>query len=187
MNGTVSASGSYRVLETPTGPFLIMEEAGGSLQTGWLQLSTEIPQDARHAPKLLPELTKRFQRYFDGEDVDFSDIPLPEGAPFHRACWRAARAIPRGECSSYAQLAQDAGRRSASRAAGQAMRRNPLPIIVPCHRVVATGGKLGGFSGTSNRDHAALCTKRTLLRLEGHALTNDLLQVLPTRNPNPVG
>ena len=79
---------------------------------------------------------------------------------FQRAIWRAMQRIPRGRTMTYAELARRAGRPRASRAAGGACGANPLPLFVPCHRIVATGGGLGGFSG-------GLAWKVHLLRVEG--------------------
>ncbi len=83
-----------------------------------------------------------------------------DATPFQRAIWRAMQRIPRGRTMTYAELARRAGRPRASRAAGGACGANPLPLFVPCHRVVATGGGLGGFSG-------GLPWKIHLLRVEG--------------------
>jgi O-6-methylguanine DNA methyltransferase len=90
------------------------------------------------------------------------ELPLdPGGTPFQRAVWQALRAIPRGATRTYAELARELGRPGAARAVGRAAGANPLPVLVPCHRLLASGG-LGGFSG-------GLDTKRALLALEGHA------------------
>ena len=98
----------------------------------------------------------RVERWLTGYADRFDDIATPDGTPFQRACWDACRRIPRGETRTYAWLAAAAGRPAAVRAAGQAMRRNPLPIVVPCHRVVAAGGRPGGFSGSFAEDSLAL-------------------------------
>jgi methylated-DNA-[protein]-cysteine S-methyltransferase len=89
------------------------------------------------------------------------EIPLDvrKGTDFDRRVWRAISEIPFGQTRSYGQVALAAGRPSAARAAGRACGRNPVPIIVPCHRVVGSGGKLGGYSG-------GLEIKRALLDLE---------------------
>ena len=85
-----------------------------------------------------------------------------------RRCWEACRSIPRGETRSYGELATMAGERgNAARAAGQAMRRNRLPIIIPCHRVISAAGGLHGFSGSSDQAGPALAVKRALLQIEG--------------------
>ena len=81
-----------------------------------------------------------------GEPIDFGDVELATGTAFQRAVWRETRAIPLGRTRSYGDLAEAVGRPGAARAVGQAMRRNPQPIVTPCHRVVGAAG-LGGFGG----------------------------------------
>ena len=159
----------YRVLETPTGAFLLTQDGEGEIRTGWCELDACPPKDARRTPHLLESLAQRIVRFFEGHAVDFSDVPHPDGPPFFRACWRSARDISHGKTWTYAQLASAAGRPGAARAAGQAMRHNPLPVIVPCHRVLATNGGLGGFAGATLPSSPAIRTKSFLLRLEGHA------------------
>jgi O-6-methylguanine DNA methyltransferase len=106
----------------------------------------------------LPEL---LQKYALGQNVDFS-VPLDlwPATSFFLDVWHATSEIPRGETRSYGWLAAHVGRPGAARAVGMAMQRNPVPIIVPCHRVLAANGGLGGYGG-------GLDLKRTLLRLEG--------------------
>jgi methylated-DNA-[protein]-cysteine S-methyltransferase len=108
---------------------------------------------------LLDRAAEQLQAYFAGELTQF-DLPLHlEGTPFQESVWEALRSIPYGETISYAELAQRVGRPTAIRAVGTANGRNPISIIVPCHRVINTGGGLGGYSG-------GLPHKRTLLDLE---------------------
>ena len=96
------------------------------------------------------------------------DLPLaPVGTPFQRAVWAELARVPYGQTLSYLQLAQRLGKPAAVRAVAQALGRNPIAIILPCHRIVSSGGGLGGFS-------AGLETKRRLLQLEG-ALAPELL------------
>lgn len=100
--------------------------------------------------------------YLRGELREFR-VPLDlddQGTPFQRSVWSALRHIPYGELISYGDLARRVGRPGGARAVGQANGRNPIPIVVPCHRVVASGGGLGGFS-------AGLPVKRHLLAIEG--------------------
>ena len=99
-----------------------------------------------------------------GEPSDLSAIALDmEGvAPFHRRVYEVARTIPPGKTLAYGDVAARAGAAGAARAVGQALGRNPFPIIVPCHRVVAAGGKIGGFSA-----HGGTATKRRMLAIEG--------------------
>jgi methylated-DNA-[protein]-cysteine S-methyltransferase len=109
---------------------------------------------------LLADVVERLRRYFAGEPVGF-DLPLSvrRGTDFERAVWKALYAIPYGEMRTYGQIAADVGEPDAARAVGTACNHNPLPIVVPCHRVVGAGGKLVGFGG-------GLWRKKLLLELE---------------------
>ena len=109
----------------------------------------------------------RLVRWLKGRDDDFGDVALPRGTEFQRACWQACRTIPRGEVRTYGWVAREAGRPGAARAVGQAMRRNPMPIAVPCHRVVGAGTRLGGYAGAE--DGASERVKRTLQATERRA------------------
>jgi O-6-methylguanine DNA methyltransferase len=115
------------------------------------------PIDATEAgdwPQLL-------RRYASGEPVSLSDeVDLEQGTPFQRRVWQTLLEIPRGETRSYRWVAEQIGRPEAARAVGQAVGANPLAIVVPCHRVVASDGGLGGYGG-------GLALKETLLRIEG--------------------
>lgn len=116
------------------------------------------------APERFSELAGLFERYFENGREAFATVPIDvEDAPaFQRAAWLACRSIPSGETRSYKWLATRAGNPGASRAAGQAMARNRLPIVVPCHRVIGADGSLRGYgSGTTRLD-----LKRRLLELE---------------------
>jgi methylated-DNA-[protein]-cysteine S-methyltransferase len=112
----------------------------------------------------LGDLPERLRRYARGEPVAFPDaLDLPTATPFQRAVWQATREIPHGQTRSYGWLATKAGKPRAARAVGQALAANPWPIIVPCHRVISSDGRLGGYGG-------GLDMKERLLRLEGAAL-----------------
>ena len=165
----------YRILSTRTGRFALIDDGCRSLSTTWLDFTDDchqLPEDAIEEANLLPELAGRLEKYFAGEVVDFDDVPTPSASPFMRRCWAACRSIPRGETCSYSDLATMAGGRgNASRAAGQAMRRNRLPIIIPCHRVISAAGHLHGFSGSCDQASPALAVKRTLLQMEGAIAT----------------
>jgi len=101
--------------------------------------------------------------YFDGQPVDFSRIPvsLPQFGPFHHTVLRKLQLLSYGKTISYSELAALASRPRAIRAAAGAVAKNPLPLIVPCHRVIGKDGSLGGFSAPGGLD-----TKKRLLRLE---------------------
>jgi methylated-DNA-[protein]-cysteine S-methyltransferase len=110
------------------------------------------------------DLIERLRGYFAGQRVAFKDeLDLSAATAFQREVWQLTRLIPYGETKSYGWVAERLGRAGAGRAVGQALARNPLPIIVPCHRVVAKNGGLGGYSG-------GVARKRYLLRLESAAI-----------------
>lgn len=110
-----------------------------------------------------PSLVTRLQDYADGVVDDFHDVVVDTDhlTGFGRRVLKACRAIPYGSTASYAALAQKAGSPKAARAVGQCMASNRVPLIVPCHRVVGVGGKLGGFSAPGG-----VSVKQRLLRLE---------------------
>lgn len=115
------------------------------------------------SPKLLASLIERLQAYFDGAKVDFPDkLDLSGATQFQRQVWQITRLIPHGNTRSYKWVAKQLGKPGASRAVGQALGKNPLPIMIPCHRVVGSDNGLGGFI-------AGLDMKRRLLHLEAQA------------------
>ncbi len=119
---------------------------------------------ASPSPAFFKDLVERLQAYFDGKEVVFNDrVDYGEATRFQRKIWETTRKIPYGKTHTYAWVAAQAGKPLAVRAVGQALARNPVPIIVPCHRVTATGGGLGGFSGAGG-----LATKEYLLKLENN-------------------
>lgn len=94
------------------------------------------------------ETRKRVRAYFDGDVTAIDAIPVaPHGTAFRLAVWDAMRAIPAGRTITYAELAARAGRPAATRAAGTACGANPIPVVVPCHRILRTGGGIGGYGG----------------------------------------
>lgn len=118
-----------------------------------------VAPDARTDPALFHEVVAQLEAYFAGERQDF-DLPLaPRGTAFQQQVWEALRAIPYGATTSYGELAAAIGNPAAVRAVGLANGRNPLPIIIPCHRVVGADGSLTGYGG-------GLEAKRALLELE---------------------
>ena len=108
----------------------------------------------------LQACSRQLAEYFSGQRKNFS-LPLAaDGTPFQKAVWQALEEIPYGELRSYSDIARQIDCASAVRAVGAANGRNPLPIIVPCHRVIGSNGKLTGFAG-------GLAAKEQLLELEG--------------------
>ena len=119
---------------------------------------------AQRETPVLREAKRQLESYFAGKLHRF-DLPLRiEGTPFQLKVWEQLRQIPYGQTVSYRELARRAGQPGASRAVGGANRRNPIPIVVPCHRVISADGTLGGYSGNCG---GSADVKRALLRLEG--------------------
>jgi methylated-DNA-[protein]-cysteine S-methyltransferase len=106
------------------------------------------PIESAKVPKWIAGLIAKIKKFAAGEKVDWGELPLAQErqTEFQRKVQEACRKIPRGEVWSYGELAAAAGAPGAARAVGSVMRTNRFPLIVPCHRVVAAGGKLGGFS-----------------------------------------
>ena len=122
-------------------------------------------------PPGVGEAIDKIRRYLAGDTIDFAPVALDLTGvgPFRRKVYEAARRIGWGRTTTYGELAWQAGAPGAARAVGQALGRNPVPIVVPCHRVLASGGKVGGFSA-----FGGAATKERLLALEGVQLGTDL-------------
>lgn len=153
----VTAPAPQLSLHTPVGDITLSEDGGAivSVDWGWAPGQTETA--------LLKRARKQLQRYFDGDLQEF-DLPLaPQGTPLQRKIWDITCAIPYGATLAYGELGKKVG--TIARVVGNACGANPLPILVPCHRVLAAGGKLGFYSGDGGVD-----TKIALLRLEGALL-----------------
>jgi methylated-DNA-[protein]-cysteine S-methyltransferase len=150
-------------LHTPLGDLTVSEEDGAIVALDW---GRGRDQDAT---PLLLRARDQLQDYFDGTRTAF-DLPLaPHGTAFRRKVWDALCTIPAGQTRSYLHIARQVGCR-APRAIGQANGANPIPILIPCHRVVAADGSLGGYSGGEGE-----ATKRYLLDLERGAPGADTL------------
>jgi len=132
--------GSDRGLQRTTLPKTTEADARRSLG----DTITEATQSADYHRAII----KRFQDYFTGSPVSFPDrLDLSRATDFQRRVWEATRRIPYGETRSYAWVAAQIQQPGAARAVGQSLGKNPLPVIIPCHRVVTSNGCLGGFSG----------------------------------------
>ena len=154
---------NYSVLDSPIGPLTIVERDGALvaiLMDGPKRPPLAADAWGRRVDDALPEATRQLGEYFAGQRDAF-DLPLaPTGTDFQRQVWGALAEIPYGETRSYGDIARAIGKPSASRAVGAANGRNPLSIIVPCHRVIGQSGSLTGYAG-------GLPIKQALLKLEG--------------------
>jgi methylated-DNA-[protein]-cysteine S-methyltransferase len=146
-------------LDTPVGR-LVLESDGDVLIGIWLPGETRLPRGTGDdAPPVLKDTATELGEYFAGARMEF-DIPMElDGTTFQKEVWQELTRIPYGETISYGELARRVGRPKGPRAVGQANGRNPIPIIVPCHRVLASNG-IGGYGG-------GLSMKRSLLAVEG--------------------
>jgi len=168
---TMRSNLKYATVDTPFGCVLMVRSERG-LRSVSLPRSTRIEalsqagrslHGAEEDTAAFGDLPLRLQSYFNGEAVAFPDeLDYGEATAFQRAVWRATRSIPYGSTRSYGWVAAQIGRPRASRAVGGALGRNPIAIVVPCHRVVAGGG-LGGFGG-------GVAFKKRLLDLEAGSL-----------------
>lgn len=160
---------NYAYLDTPIGTLLIAGDADAVLQITFPSRGEAAKAEAgwvesQRGP--VGEAIRQLREYFAGKRTGF-DLPLaPRGTEFQRSVWRQLQEIPYGETISYGELARRVGNPKASRAVGSANGANPLPIVIPCHRVIAGNGTLGGFGG-------GLPMKQTLLALEqGASISN---------------
>jgi len=153
---------SYVLHPSPIGDLLVLADDQGritGLYVAGESGAPEIDPAWRPDPAATRKATDQLDAYFDGDRSDFELDVAVDGTPFQLEVWSALRDIPYGTTISYRELAEAVGRPGASRAVGQANGRNPVSIIVPCHRVIASNGSLGGYGWGLER-------KRQLLDLE---------------------
>jgi methylated-DNA-[protein]-cysteine S-methyltransferase len=168
---------AYCLFETPLGTCGIAWRTSADSDSGAVVTAVQLPQATESRigrksgsnqpsipPQRIAEVIEKICRHLAGDVQDFRDVAVDlEGATsFFRQVYEATREIPAGETRTYGEIAKAVGRPSAAQEVGQAMAKNPVPIIVPCHRVSAAGGKLGGFSAPGGP-----AAKARLLALEG--------------------
>lgn len=151
----------FRYIKSPLGPLTLVEEAGSLTE---LRFGKTPPSEGQEEETpLLLEGERQLLEYFSGKRKIFS-LPLsPRGTEFQRRVWAALLTIPYGQTRSYEDIARLVGCSKGFRAVGLANNRNPLPIFIPCHRVIGKDGSLTGYAG-------GLESKRFLLELEGVSL-----------------
>jgi methylated-DNA-[protein]-cysteine S-methyltransferase len=178
LTGRAEAEGlidvAYTSVDSPLGPLVVAATPKGLVRVSYTEfrgenevleeLAARVSPRVLEAPARLDPVRRELDEYFDGRRQGF-DVPIDWSylAGFTREVLRATARIGFGEVSSYAGVAAEAGSPRAVRAAGNALGSNPMPVVVPCHRVLRSGGKLGGYTGGLER-------KEFLLRLEGALL-----------------
>lgn len=165
----------YTIIDSPIGPLMLVGSPAGLAEIRFMpDGETPLPDPGwQHEPGTFQAVIDQLQDYFAGKRQTF-DLPLdPQGTPFQRQVWAALLTIPYGETISYAELALRVGKPTAARAVGAANGQNPLPIVIPCHRVIGRSGSLTGYAG-------GLHIKRLLLDLERRTVgqVNDQLVLL---------
>ena len=161
---------AYTSADSPFGPLLLAQTRRGLVRVGLpnqdaeellVDLSERVSPRVLEAPAQLDAVRRELDLYFEGK-LDHFDLPIDWrlSGGFRQRVLRAISRIPYGQTRSYTEMARKAGNERAVRAAGTACGSNPIPLVVPCHRVLRTGGALGGYGG-------GLPMKRALLELEG--------------------
>ena len=142
-----SATENYFTIATPVGTWQVITR-GDALSSFEFCPPKNLPAKKPQSD-FEKALYQKLTAYLNGQRVDFKEIPLytPSGSPFHQKVWQALREIPYGETRTYADIAEAVGSPAAFRAVGSANSRNPIPVVIPCHRVVGKDGSLRGFMG----------------------------------------
>ena len=160
---------AYDVVDSPLGPLLVAATERGVCRIYYdaepereeERLARSFGVRVLRAPRAVDAARRELSEYFEGRRREFGvRVDLRHAGDFHRDVLARLAEVPYGTVTTYGQLAERAGRPRAARAVGTAMNRNPVPIVLPCHRVVGVGGKLVGYGGGLER-------KELLLRLEG--------------------
>lgn len=154
---------TYDYFKSPQGRMLLVADGKGLSHVSFIgqkyapRIAADWRRDAAHP--LLRRAKRELGEYFSGKRQRFSVKLAPRGTPFQRSVWKAISGVGFGTTIAYAELARRAGRPGSARAAGAATGRNPIGVIVPCHRIVGANGSLTGYAG-------GLAKKRALLALE---------------------
>jgi methylated-DNA-[protein]-cysteine S-methyltransferase len=168
MAATVTANPTfYTELESPVGPLLLVADDRGLRRIEFVNGRKPVQSDPQwhYDAGPLGETVRQLRAYFGGELENFDLMLAPQGTPFQLAVWNRLCEIPYGETISYGELARRIGNPNASRAVGLANGSNPIPIVIPCHRVIGSNGKLTGYGGGLPIKEKLLALERRQLRL----------------------
>ena len=164
---TTAGVSCYKRMESPVGPLMLIADDTGLRRIDFVNGRSPVRSDPqwRENAERLGETIRQLRAYFAGE-LEAFDLPLaPQGTPFQLAVWKRLCEIPYGETISYGELARRIGNPNASRAVGLANGSNPIPIVIPCHRVIGSNGKLTGYGGGLPIKEKLLGLERRQLRL----------------------
>jgi methylated-DNA-[protein]-cysteine S-methyltransferase len=168
---------AYKYMSSPVGRLTLVATDNGLAAILWKndrpgRVRLNVAAEMNDHPVLV-ETERQLEEYFAGRRTEFALTLDPSGTPFQRRVWDALRTIPFGETRSYAQIATQIGHPTAMRAVGAANGRNPLSIVVPCHRVVGSTGALTGFAGGLDVKAYLLALESGLPSLSRPAIDND--------------
>jgi O-6-methylguanine DNA methyltransferase len=152
----------YDIIKTPLGNLTVIFTDKGVCR---IEFRKQNPGEMHRIERreMAPDWTRQFKSYFQGRPVDFGiPLDLREGSSFKQRVWRALQKIPYGETRSYRWVAEQVGKSRAPRAVGRANALNPVPILIPCHRVIRLDGSLGGFSSGVDIKKGLLCLEGAL-------------------------
>jgi len=155
----------YVDIDSPVGPLRLVADDGGLRRIDFLKTKVKVDASWRNDAAALKETLHQLRLYFAGELEEFDLVLAPEGTSFQLGVWHQLCKIPYGETISYGELAKRVGNPNASRAVGLANGSNPIPIIIPCHRVIGSNGKLTGYGGGLPIKEKLLALERRQLRL----------------------
>lgn len=152
----------YDILPSPIGDLLIVSQEFALRKIVFQsdKQNHKVESDWIKGSELIEQTKKELQAYFAGQLKEFTVNVNPHGTPFQKQIWKEVLSIPHGKVCSYQDVANGINHPSACRAVGRANSQNPIPILIPCHRVIGKSGKLTGYAGGLNR-------KQSLLQLEG--------------------
>lgn len=139
----------YEQMPSPIGPLFLVADDDGLREVRFeLDRRSHVASDGWvHSPHKLAEVRRQLEEYFAGERMTFELLLKPIGTDFQQSVWQALTTITYAQTASYGQISRQIERPKASRAVGAANGRNPIPIIIPCHRVIGSNGTLTGFAG----------------------------------------
>ena len=164
-------------IETPLGVYTLLANDRGLVRAQPSELTTPARGAGgagTAAERMLESARTAFASYFAGSCAALSSLPLePQGSEFQRLVWRALRKIPLGATASYGEVALQIGRPGAARAVGDANRRNPIAIAIPCHRVIGGDGRLVGYAGGLERKRWLLAHEATCAGYPAHAASSN--------------